>query len=89
LKVRERPTSTIRNVDGRPPGGAGCAARIRQLKLGYALDTYPIWIRIGYAVDTYPKSIRKKIEIILILGPIRIRPSWPITGYVMARWQPS
>jgi hypothetical protein len=60
LKVRERPTSTIRNVDGGPPGGAGCAARIRQLKLGYALDTYPIWIRIGYAVDTYPKSIRKK-----------------------------
>jgi hypothetical protein len=60
LKVRERPTSTIRNVDGGPPGGVGCAARIRQLKLGYALDTYPIWIRIGYAVDTYPKSIQKK-----------------------------
>jgi hypothetical protein len=28
-----------------------CAARIQQPKLGYAVDTYLIWIRIRYAWD--------------------------------------
>jgi hypothetical protein len=49
-------------------------------------------IRAGYAPDTntYPASIHKKqLKKNPILGPTRIRPSWPITGYVLARWQPS
>jgi hypothetical protein len=46
-------------MPGTPPVHPGCAAPIRHLERGYALDTYPIRIRTRYVVDTYQKSIRK------------------------------
>jgi hypothetical protein len=60
LAEETRLQSLTDSNDSVPHSVLACAARIRRSACGYVLDTYLVQIRIAYAVDTYPRSIRKK-----------------------------